>query len=179
MTRAEVARLLAFLTAALPHTTVTAETVAAWEAVLGDLDYATAERAVVRVLALQTAAWLPAPGAIREQAAKLAGDPWPSAEHAWGVVQRAARRYGRWDAKAGLAACGVVRPVVEAFGWESLVDGDADIVRGQFLRFYRAWVAEASEEARVPPAVRRGVQTPSPLRAVLQGGRWPWLKAPT
>jgi hypothetical protein len=168
MTRDETARILALVTATIPTLTCPPETVDAWHALLGDLPYVTVRQATLRVLARQTGAWWPTPGAIRQEAWALQAQSRPSAEDAWRQVMAAVLRYGREKPHEALASLDPpVRAAVQALGpwaWTSLCTGEEHTMRQQFLRIYGAMAEAATQDAVLPPVLReapaRGLPDP-------------------
>lgn len=154
MTREETVKLLAFITAACPSLKATTATVEAWHVLLGDLPFPLVMQATVTVLAHQTGAWWPMPGAIRETALRLAGRATPDGDQAWAEVMQAVRQYGYYNPDAALAALSpITRTVAQAMGWDLICTGDVEIVRGQFLRLYQL-AADRTRQTDVPPSAR-------------------------
>lgn len=156
MTVQETKHILDWICGTYPHLRVTDYTLPAWHALLADLDAADVKRAVHHLLATQTAAVWPAPGAIRRWVwdAHMAAEAPPPLE-AWHQVLAAMRHYGAQDGPAALRRLPhLPRMVCEQFGWYDLCTGDRDVVRGQWLRWYaeardRQWQATG---ALPPPA---------------------------
>jgi hypothetical protein len=159
VTRRDVAKLLAFATAAIPSVQITPATVEAWWAILGDLDADVAMAALRRVLAVQEIPALPAPGAIRKAAAELIRPRLPSPEEAWAMVLEAVRRHGYYD-PPGVDwdfEHDAIRRAVAAIGWDTIcLSEDIGVERAHFWRIYAAMAESVAEEARLPQGLRRG-----------------------
>jgi len=159
MTRKDVAKLLAFATAALPSVKLSGATVEAWWVLLGDLDADVAMAALRRVLAVQEIPALPAPGAIRKAAAELTHPRLPSPEEAWAMVLKAVRQHGHYDPPGGDwdFAYEPVRRAVRAIGWDTIcLSEEIGVERAHFMRIYAAMTETVAEDACLPPALRRG-----------------------
>lgn len=137
MTEAETKKLIAVLMGAFPTTRSTETTLAIYERMLADLDYAVANAAVERLLA--TAKFLPTIAEIREACMALStGERRPGGD-AWGEVLQAIRRYGyvRVPGKDFTFRDPVVAQCVAALGWTELCNSEnvhAD--RARFIELY-------------------------------------------
>jgi len=170
VTREETVKLLAFITAACPSLKATPATVEAWHVLLGDLPFLLVMQATVTVLAHQTGAWWPMPGAIRETALRLSGRAIPDGDQAWAEVTAAVRQYGYYAPDAALAALSpITRSVAQAIGWDAICLDDAEIVRGQFLRLYQL-AADRARQTDVPPSGRALPLDASVVQSLLD--RW-------
>lgn len=159
MTRKDVAKLLAFVAAAIPSVKIPSATVEAWWAILGDLDADVALAALRRVLATQEIPALPTPGAIRRAAAELTHPRLPSPEEAWATVLGAVRRHGHYDPPGGAwdFEHEPVRRAVRTIGWDTLcLSADIGVERAHFMRIYAAMTETVAEDACLPHALRRG-----------------------
>ena len=159
MTRKDVAKLLAFATAALPSVKLSGATVEAWWVLLRDLDAAVALAALRRVLATQEIPALPTPGAIRKAASELTRPRLPSPEEAWATVLEAVRQHGHYDPPGGAwdFEHELVRRAVRAIGWDTICLSEGiGVERAHFMRTYAAMADSVAEDACVPPALRRG-----------------------
>lgn len=139
MTIDETALILGQITATYPALRINRATIEQWHRLLQDLDYDQVRAATETVLRTQEGAWWPAPGAIRREVVRRHTPPTPSADVAWGQVLRAIQRWGYMQPQAALAELDpVVRRVTQAFGWQALCEGQADVVRGQWIRLYQS-----------------------------------------
>ncbi|MDD3655114.1 MAG: replicative helicase loader/inhibitor [Desulfotomaculaceae bacterium] len=165
MTKAEVAKLLAFITATYPNIEIRQGTVEAWHEMLGDLPYHSARVAVKKVLAEQEIPYLPAIGKIRVAVAELTNPRIASAAEAWGEVVQAIRRYGYYREKQALASLSpATAQVVKWLGWQELCTcEEVDVIRGQFRRAYDEHAGNVRQEAVLPAGIRElissGVKT--------------------
>lgn len=156
MTKAETAKLIAFITAVYPGIDIRDGTVEAWHALLGDLPWEVALAATKKVLAEQEIPCLPAVGKIRQAAAQISL-PWLLAPaEAWALVNRAVQKYGYYRKQEALAALPEeVRQAVECIGWESICHSEEpEIIRAQFLRAYEQYVNRTRQEIIALPEVR-------------------------
>lgn len=156
MTKAEVAKLLAFITATYPNVDIRDGTVEAWHELLGDLPWEVALAATKKVLAEQEIPCLPAVGKIRQAAAQISL-PWLLAPaEAWAMVSRTVSKYGFYRKEQALATLPQeVRQAVECVGWENLCHSEEpEIIRAQFLRVYEQYAVRARQEITTPPDVR-------------------------
>lgn len=183
MTRKETVKLLAFLTAAMPHAKIGEGTAEAWHLLLGDLDFAVAQAAASRVLQEHTGAWLPAPALIRQSASALAAPRVPDPDEAWAQVMAAMRRHGWMDPTAAYAEMDPpVAAVVRGLGWRALCEGATDVTRGQFRVAYATARDRTRQAAALPPALQDGALAPAvPSLAETAPGRPPidlgWVRS--
>lgn len=170
MTRKETVKLLAFLTAAMPHAKIGEGTAEAWHLLLGDLDFAVAQAAASRVLQEHTGAWLPAPALIRQAASALAAPRVPDPDEAWAQVMAAMRRHGWMDPAAAYAEMDpLVAAVVRGLGWRALCEGTTDVTRGQFRMAYTAARDRHQKASGLPPALQDGALAPPAPPALASG----------
>lgn len=157
MTKAQVAKLFAFITAVYPQIEIPDGMVEAWLELLEDLDYGLAEAAVKKVLMQREYPTLPTVGEIRKAAAEIIAGPIPAASEAWGEVQEAVKRYGYYREKEALAALSpAVRKVVECIGWQEICAcEEPDVIRGQFRRMYETEETREKERAVLPEPLRQ------------------------
>jgi len=101
MTRAEVGKLLAFITAVYPNIDIRDGTVEAWHELLKDLDYRIAAAAVKKVVAESEIPALPAVGKIRKAALDMQNGYCITAPEAWGMVLKAIRNHGFYGEAEG------------------------------------------------------------------------------
>lgn len=162
MTPKQAAQLVAILKASFPSTNIGAETVKVYAAMMADLDFIDAQRAIREVIA--EARFFPTIAEIRERVAENA-TCLPSAEQAWLEVSRAALRWdggdsGTWwpewttklipDALVGIGGLGCVT---------TSTNPSAD--RAQFIRIFnnlrRHEVAAVAVGAIGAPAGQRAL----------------------
>lgn len=138
VTAAECAKLVAVLVATYPNARVNALTSEAYERMLADLDYPSANAAVEKLLA--TSRFMPTIAEIREGVLALAnGERRPGGE-AWGEVHRLISRFGARRYDEGIPppmADEVSRQVVDALGWSNLCDSENQVAdRARFIELY-------------------------------------------
>lgn len=122
-----------------------------WARMLADVSYATAEKALIKVLA--TARYFPAVAEIREAVADLTiGRPMTALE-AWGLVCHAIQQHGSYREQEALDSLPPdVAAVVRRFGWKELcLSEEPGVIRGQFRRAWEEQSARWKEEAALPP----------------------------
>jgi hypothetical protein len=133
----EIKKLVAVLVASFPASKVTAETVAAYERMLADLDYQVANAAVERLLA--TAKWLPTIAEIRESCLALTvGEKTPGGE-AWGSVLAAIKGAGyyRTPGVDFQFSDELVLRCVRLMGWRELcLSENMPADRARFIELY-------------------------------------------
>jgi hypothetical protein len=137
MTEGQVSKLVAVLAASYPAAKGDAGTVAAYQRMLGDLDYPAANAAVERLIA--TSKWLPTVAEIREATLALnVGEIRPGGE-AWGDVPRAIRRYGymRTPGQDFDFDDPAVAAAVKAMSWQELCSSENAVAdRARFIELY-------------------------------------------
>lgn len=183
MTYDETVALLGVITVTIPNAKVVRGTAAAWHELLGDLEFAVAKAATLRVLQTHTGAWLPPPALIRQAAAQLATSRLPDPDEAWAQVQQAMRRHGWMDPHAAYAEMApLVADVARGMGWRSLCEGTTDVTRGQFRVAYATARDRTRQAAALPPALQDGALAPAvPSLAETAPGRPPidlgWVRS--
>jgi hypothetical protein len=133
MTQLEVAQLVAMLAAAFPHARIGEKTMQVYESMLADLDHEAAKRACARLLS--TAKFMPTIAEIRGATVDMEHGPRRIGAEAWGDVNDAVRRFGRYQPPAFEDP--LVAECVRSFGWSSLCDSTNDTAdRARFIELY-------------------------------------------
>lgn len=158
MTKAEIAKILAVLAASYPKFEVDDLKVQVWYEMLGDLDYATANMAVKKLILENT--FPPSIAEVRKAAAEIMNPDVMTAAEAWGEVERAVRTYGYYqeiEALAGLPPR--VAKVVRLIGWREIcLNEEPGVVRGQFLKMYAQVAEREQKELLLPAGLRNQIQ---------------------
>lgn len=156
MTKQEVAKLLAFISAVYPNVDLRDGTVEAWHELLGDIPFDLALAATKKVLSEQEIPGLPAVGKIRQAVAAMMTSDMPSAAQAWGMVVEAIKRYGYYRQDEALEALPErVSEAVRCIGWQELcLSTEPEIVRAQLMRIYEQYAAKEKQEYSIPADVR-------------------------
>ncbi|MGB9660698.1 MAG: replicative helicase loader/inhibitor [Moorellaceae bacterium] len=156
VTKKEVAKLLAFISAIYPNVDLRDGTAEAWYELLQDLPFDLALAATKKVLSEQEFPGLPAVGKIRQAVATIMTSDVPSAAQAWGMVVQAIKRYGYYRQDEALETLPErVREAVRCIGWQELcLSTEPEIVRAQFMRIYEQYAAREKQEYSVPAEVR-------------------------
>ena len=160
MTRAEIGKLLAFVTAVYPNIDIRDGTVEAWYELLKDLEPKLALAAVKKVIAESEIPALPAVGKIRKAAITLQSGYRITAPEAWGMVARAIRQYGFYSEDEAMKELpSGVAQVVRLMGWRELCHSEKpDVARAQFMRMYETQENRTRELAGLPPGVKELVK---------------------
>lgn len=160
MTQSEVAKLVAVLMASFPHAKTSAATSGAYERMLADLDYESADAAVSALIA--TSRYMPTIAEIRDATITVhVGRPRAGME-AWGDVRAAVGRYGRdrmpqFDDPITAAA-------VERIGWREFCLSDVSETPSWRARFVELYERLAAEDRR--DAVTRGLPAVAKMRTI-------------
>ncbi len=167
MTQLEAKKLVAMLMGAFPGGKMQEETPAIYERMLADLDFASAQTAVARLLG--TRRFLPTIAEVREVANEVARGPMRSAEEAWGDVVLAVRNVGSY--RVPTFEDPLVTYAVGCLGWRNLcLEGTNDAAdRARFCELYqRAAERQRQDEvsgiplpARHAPLLPRGGMAPA------------------
>ena len=143
MTKSEAAKLVAALLAAFPGVRANDGTSMIYERMLGDLDYASANAAIERLLA--GARFMPTIGEVRESALALTvGERKPGGE-AWGSVTKAIGREGvnRTPGVDFMFADPITARCVAALGWEEMCNSELQAAdRARFIDLYDQLAAQ-------------------------------------
>ena len=157
MNKAEVAKLLAFVTAVYPNINIKNGTVEAWHEMLKDLPFNVALAATKKVIGEQEIPCVPAIGKIRAAATQLTTPQLPTSGEAWGEVKEAIRKYGFYrelEAMENLSP--PVKQVVKWMGWREIcMSEEPDIVRAQFRKAYESQCSREKEMSQMPADVRQ------------------------
>lgn len=160
MTMAEVAKLLAFITAIYPNVDLKDGTVEAWFALLQDLNFEIARAAVKKVIAESEFPAIPPVGKIRRTALDFLNGYRLTAPEAWGLVLKAIKQHGYYGGAAALAGLPAgIAQVVQWMGWAEICHSEKpDVVRAQFMRMYEIQELRSRETAELPPGVKEMVK---------------------
>jgi len=158
MTKAEIAKILAVLAASYPKFEVDDLKVQVWHEMLGDLDYATANMAVKKLI-LENA-FPPSIAEVRKAAAEIMNPDVMTAAEAWGEVERAVRTYGSYQEIEALASLSPrTAKVVRQIGWREIcLNEEPGVVRGQFLKMYQQVQERDRREMLLPAGLRNQIQ---------------------
>ena len=157
MTKKDMAKLFAFLTALYPNIEIKQGTVEAWHEMIGDLPYDMAKASFMKVLAEQQFPCMPAVGKIREAAAYIQNPSRLSPAEAWEKVRTAMQDYGYYRAAEGFASLPpTVQKTVRALGGFSTIcaSENPEATRGHFLKIYEQFAEREKELSVLPPSVR-------------------------
>jgi len=173
MTKGEVAKLLAVLAASYPKFEVDDLKVQVWHEMLGDLDYATANMAVKKLILENT--FPPSIAEVRIAAAEIMNPDVMTAAEAWGEVERAVRTYGSYQETEALASLPPrVAKVVRLIGWREIcLNEEPGVVRGQFLKMYQQVQERDRREMLLPADLRQEIQRLAgmmDMKAIAGGG---------
>lgn len=167
MTQLQIKKLVAAMVAAFPTNKITPESVAVYERMLGDLDYAASAAAVAQLVA--TSRWMPTVAEVRERAFALQSGEVRAGGEEWGSVVRAIGRYGR-NRVPGVDfafSCPVTHEAVRGLGWVALCDSEHQASdRARFVELYDKLAIQARRAALTEalPAVRRLRESQEPPR---------------
>lgn len=175
MTQRETAKILAVIGTVYPGkfpAERTAETVAVWHRLIGDLEYGLVDAALQALL--QTSSWQPLPADLRRAALELERGPKRTGLEAWGSVMAAMR------AKGAYRTPGIdftfIDPItaraVDAMGWQELCLSENTVAdRARFIEAYEAMAQQDQTERRSPVLVaareRRAVSAGQAISSVL------------
>ena len=173
MTKAEVAKILTVLAAAYPKFEVDDLKVHVWHEMLGDLDYATANMAVKKLILENT--FPPSIAEVRKAAMEILNPDVMTAAEAWGEVERAVRVYGCYQEIEALASLSPrTAKVVRQIGWREIcLNEEPGVVRGQFLKMYQQVQERDHREMLLPADLRQGIQRLAgmmDMKAIAGGG---------
>ena len=173
MTKAEVAKILTVLAAAYPKFEVDDLKVRVWHEMLGDLDYATANMAVKKLILENT--FPPSIAEVRKAAMEILNPDAMTAAEAWGEVERAIRIYGYYRETEALESMSPsVAKVVKYIGWQNIcLNEEPGVIRGQFLKMYQQVQERDHREMLLPADLRQGIQRLAgmmDMKAIAGGG---------
>jgi hypothetical protein len=156
MNRKEIINLLAIATANFPNlqTKDMQPTAVLWEKALKDLEYPTAEKALVKVLS--TSKFFPTVADVREAAAQITNPRVMDAMEAWGLIIKAIRKFGMYRQKEGLESLPAdVRAMAERFTWRELcLNENPDTLRAQFRMAWETQSKRENEMRQIPQNIR-------------------------
>jgi hypothetical protein len=153
----EIQNLLGWATANYPNMQEKdmGPTAALWEKMLSDIPYKVAEKALIKVLAVNK--FFPSVAEIREAAAELTAPVLPSWLEAWDQAIRASSDYGySRQQEAFTSMQPEVAVFVRRFGWHDICYSDnQDVMRGQFRQAWEVYAKNAKETAQLPEGLRK------------------------
>ena len=139
----EAAQLVAIVAGAMPQyqDKELAPTAKTWAVILGDMDYKTAEAALLVVMRSWTSSFFPPPGAIVEAARSMTAAP-PAAEIAWKEVCKKLNPYA-----APTWSDPLVGEAVRVLGYRNLCTSEnPGVDRAHFLKIYESLVKRQRTE---------------------------------
>lgn len=150
MTKKEIARLLAVISAAFPRFEANEFKAGVWLELLGDLDYGVAQAAVKKCMLENV--YAPSVAEIRRAAAELMFPDRKTGAEAWGEVEKAMRHHGYYGEREALESMSpLTAEVVRYFGWREICLSEAGgVVRGQFLKMYEQVFQREVRSALLP-----------------------------
>lgn len=156
MNRKQIITLLGIATANFPsmQTRDMQPTAALWEKALNDMDYPTAEKALIKVLS--TSRFFPTIADIREAAAQITTPRVMDAMEAWGLIVQAIRKHGMYRQKEGLESLPPdVREMANRFTWRELcLNENPDTMRAQFRMAWETQSKRENEMRQIPQEIR-------------------------
>jgi hypothetical protein len=160
MKKSETTEIVMMLLASYPAARTAEKTPEVYEAMLADLDYAIARRAVTRLIA--TSKWLPTIAEIREACTALSHGPLRAGGEAWQDAMSEVRRVGRYEAPR--FADPLVVETMRLWGsWQGFCDSPQDDPggRARFIELYDQLAARRRAD------VVSGIPLPAPRSASL------------
>lgn len=161
MNRKEIINLLAIATANFPSMQERdmKPTAILWEKSLSDVDYPTAEAAVIKVLS--TSKFFPTLAEIREAVAQITQPRQLDAMEAWGMITDSIRKYGFYRQKEAMESLpGEVVEMVKRFTWRELcLSENVDTLRAQFRM---AWETQSKRKKEL-------IALPTEIRTLIEG----------
>lgn len=140
MTRDEVAQILALIKIAFPVSTESREKLDLWYALIGDIPFADAKKALYYVL--NTNKFEPKPADIRGAVSSMQTSNMPTAEQAWGEVLRKANIYAKhisWSHPFIAEAVGII-------GLRTICESETiGVERAHFFKAYDGLVTKRSQ----------------------------------
>jgi hypothetical protein len=137
VTDKETAKLLGIIAISYQNFKLDKEVIAVWHEMIGDLDFTLAQMAVKKLIS--ESPFPPTIHDIRRRAMEAQFPDLPTPAEAWGIVNRAMRKHGRYDAERGLDGLPhIVREAAECIGFREMCESeDPDgVLRGQFMKVY-------------------------------------------
>ncbi len=183
MTETECRKIVSVLLGAFANARITQDTVAIYERMIRDQDYAVANAAVERLLA--TSKFMPSIAEIREACLDLNLGERKAGGEAWGEVLRAVSRFGGYRVPGTdfVFSDAVVGRCVDALGWKNLCTSENQISdRARFVELYDKLAVgdrkqknagelpahKRLEESRSHPALPSDEATDEPREIVLR-----------
>ena len=154
MTKAEIVKLLAVISAAYPNMQITEATVNLWHELLNDVSLSLA-LAAAKKLILESP-YPPTIADIRKRVVEVAHPQQLNAAEAWGEVTKAMRFYGYYRANEAIAS--MSKPTartVEYIGWANICTcEEPGVIRGQFMKMYEQVAGRERNEALLPASLK-------------------------
>ncbi|WP_447579980.1 replicative helicase loader/inhibitor [Acinetobacter baumannii] len=156
MNRKEIINLLAIATANFPNMQERdmKPTAVLWEKSLSDIEYGTAEKALLKVLS--TSRFFPTIAELREAIADITNPRSIDAMEAWGLIGQAIRKYGFYrQAEAVASLPSDVADMVKRFTWRELcLSENIDTIRAQFRMAWETQSKRKKEMNALPVDIR-------------------------
>ncbi|HEX7065892.1 MAG TPA: replicative helicase loader/inhibitor [Bacillales bacterium] len=156
MTRKEVINLLGIATANFPRLQDKdmKPTAVLWEKSLSDIPYDVAEKAMIKVLS--TNKFFPTVSEIREAATQLTQPRTMDAMEAWGLINKAIRKYGHYrEGEALRSLPDDVAQMARQFTWRELcLNENPDTLRAQFRMAWETQSKRENEMKQLPEDIR-------------------------
>lgn len=150
MAPSEVLEIIATLKDCYPREVIGQRREAIYIAMLSDLEFGSALRAVLRVVSKSR--FFPTIADIRGEYAAGEIDAFP-ADAAWAEVLAEVRRVGQY--RAPKFSSDTLRLAVEAVGWEAICRSESPgVERAHFCRAYRSLLEREHDDARIPSIAR-------------------------
>jgi hypothetical protein len=153
MTKQDLSKLFAFVTALYPNITVKQGTLEAWYQMIGDLPADVAKAAFMKVLSVQTIPCMPAVGSVREAALSLTGNTPPLPAIAWHQAREASMARSFDTTTLHPAVQKAIRGMggLEAMG---LDESPLGMRQARFLKLYEPVAVHEQAQGVLPEAVR-------------------------
>lgn len=156
MNRKEIINLLAIATANFPNMQERdmKPTAILWEKSLSDIDYQTAEKALLKVLS--TSKFFPTIAEFREAIADITQPRPLDAMEAWGLIGEAIRKYGFYRQSEAMQSLPEdVRSMVKRFTWRELcLSENVETLRAQFRMAWDIHSKRKKELNALPGEIR-------------------------
>jgi hypothetical protein len=154
MTKQDLSKLFAFITALYPNITVKQGTLEAWFEMVGDLPADMPRAAFRQVLSQQQIPCMPAVGKIREAALALSGNSPPLPAEAWAIAREASMARAFDTATLHPAVQKAIRGCggLEAMG---LDESPLGMRQARFLRLYEPVAVYEQGQGVLPASVKQ------------------------
>ncbi|MGB9835000.1 MAG: replicative helicase loader/inhibitor [bacterium] len=162
MTKSEAARLLAVIAETWRGFGVSETKTAVWAEMLSDIPLEVALRAVKYLIACGSS-FPPAISEVRRAIVEMnsPAEYQISALQSWHEAKMVTQNYIEEEGMDKLSP--LTREVVRALGWDTVRDGDPDVVRGHFLKFFQMAKERWLKEQMLPADMRpQNYQLPNP-----------------